>query len=232
MEQNTHVAGFFGKVMSHGDFVMRRLPAGFLREWDNWLQAGLQHSRERLGEQWLAVYLCSPVWRFALSAGVCGEQAWCGVMIPSLDRVGRYFPLTLAASAPPAPLLQRLEFDGDWYGQLERLALSSLADGFSLERFDAQVDCLAPLSPAMGVLPQEGGFASPAAASWLDIPGLDRLAEALPWLRIQIDDERLAGHCLFWTEGSPQLPPSLLVSAGLPSAMTFADMLDGRHYRE
>lgn len=64
----------------------------FVRSWDEWLQAGLRASRERVGAGWEQAYRCSPIWHFALAAGVCGESAWAGVMIPSVDRVGRYFP--------------------------------------------------------------------------------------------------------------------------------------------
>jgi type VI secretion system protein ImpM len=131
-------AGFFGKVPSHGDFVSRRLPADFVAPWDAWLQAGLADSRVRLGDGWLPIYLNSPIWRFALGAGVCGPQAWAGVMMPSVDRVGRYFPLTLVhvvsadgRTAPCWPVA-----GAHWYHRLETLALSCLDAGFLLARFD------------------------------------------------------------------------------------------------
>lgn len=129
--------GFFGKVPSLGDFVSRRLAPEFLSPWDAWLQAGLQCSRERLGEQWLEVYLCSPIWHFALAAGVCGEQGWAGVMIPSVDRVGRYFPLTVVATVGEGLLL-----DATWHGEVERLALSALDEALSQEVFDEWVQAL------------------------------------------------------------------------------------------
>jgi type VI secretion system protein ImpM len=45
--------GFYGKVTTHGDFVTRRLPRSFIDSWDEWLQLGLQHSKQRLGNAWL-----------------------------------------------------------------------------------------------------------------------------------------------------------------------------------
>jgi type VI secretion system protein ImpM len=132
-------AGFFGKVPSHGDFLSRRLPRSFIGPWDDWLQLGLAESRLRLGQQWLPLYLNSPAWRFALGAGVCGPAAWLGVMIPSVDRVGRYFPLTLALSFDPAGA-HSPGAPGDiqaWFERLESLALSCLAPHFSLAPFDA-----------------------------------------------------------------------------------------------
>ena len=51
--------GFFGKLVSHGDFVSRRLPESFMQVWDSWLQHGLLASREALGATWLETYLTS-----------------------------------------------------------------------------------------------------------------------------------------------------------------------------
>ncbi|ARB30428.1 type VI secretion system-associated protein TagF [Pseudomonas tolaasii] len=216
--------GFFGKVASLGDFVSRRLPSTFLNPWDACLQAGLQCSRERLGEQWLEVYLCSPIWHFALAAGVCGDSGWAGVMIPSVDRVGRYFPLTLATAGEDVPLLARLERDVLWYGQLERLALSALSEVFSLDAFDE----------ALLALPSPGCW-TPASythdvstpARWLDLPDPERIGDGMPQLSAQIDALGLAGHSLFWTEGSPRVAPSIWVGEGLPDGETFADMIGG-----
>jgi len=81
--------GWFGKIPSVGDFVTRRLPPGFVKPWDQWLQTGMSESRRRMGERWVDVYLTFPVWRFLLPVGVLGSTAWTGVLMPSVDRVGR-----------------------------------------------------------------------------------------------------------------------------------------------
>uniref|UniRef100_UPI0013C2CB68 type VI secretion system-associated protein TagF n=1 Tax=Pseudomonas viridiflava TaxID=33069 RepID=UPI0013C2CB68 len=49
---------------------------------------------------WLDAYLVSPLWRFAVPANLLGSQPVAGVMMPSIDRVGRYFPLTIACLLP------------------------------------------------------------------------------------------------------------------------------------
>lgn len=97
--------GFYGKLASRGDFVSRGLPQSFIQPWDQWLAAGLQASQQQLGEQWLQAYLVSPLWRFALAPGVCGESPVVGVVMPSIDRVGRYFPLTVAQLLAPGESL-------------------------------------------------------------------------------------------------------------------------------
>src|SRR5690606_39018525 len=95
-----HEPGFYGKLPSRGDFVSRRLPQPFVATWDAWLQQGIAASQAALGQRWLDVYLTSPIWRFALAPQVCGGAAYIGVLVPSVDRVGRYFPLTAALALP------------------------------------------------------------------------------------------------------------------------------------
>jgi type VI secretion system protein ImpM len=150
------VTGYFGKVSTHGDFVSRRLPPGLVAAWDEWLQQCIQASREQLGEQWLNHYLTSPVWRFAISPGVLGPDGLAGVMMPSVDRVGRYFPLMMAATGAP-PLLEWVQRHGAWFDALDALARESLAAAFTLARFDTA------LEPALALAP--GAVSAPAGAA-------------------------------------------------------------------
>ena len=92
--------GFYGKIPGRGDFVQAGLPRAFVDPWDAWMQRMILASRAVLGEGWLPAWLEAPVWRFALSPGVCGPGSVLGLWMPSVDSVGRYFPLTLAAVAP------------------------------------------------------------------------------------------------------------------------------------
>src|SRR5215470_14234575 len=93
--------GFYGKLPSHGDFISRSVADAFIDRWDAWLQAGMAQSRQDLGNDWLDLFLTSPVWRFALERGVIGGNAFAGILLPSVDRVGRYFPLTVVAELLP-----------------------------------------------------------------------------------------------------------------------------------
>jgi type VI secretion system protein ImpM len=213
--------GFFGKVTSHGDFVGRRLPPSFREPWDGWLQGGLQASREALGPRWLAIYLSSPFWRFALAPGVCGAQGWAGVLMPSVDRVGRYFPLTLAAGTDAPPLDCVMQHD-TWYGRLEELALLSLRQPFSLDEFDAALAALE--APGGQGRPPPGG-AVIALDPGEPLPG--QLANAPAALLHRVAAAALDGHSLWWTSGAPQVAPCLLVCRGLPAAAAFPALLDG-----
>lgn len=130
------VIGYFGKIPSHGDFVSRGLPPALVAAWDAWLQQCMLESQRQLGDEWLPLYLNSPVWRFAISPGILGAEGLGGVMMPSVDRVGRYFPLMVAAVGT-APLIDWLRKQSAWYGEVEEMAREALDPAFSQERFDA-----------------------------------------------------------------------------------------------
>ena len=79
---NGQITGVFGKLPAHGDFIYRDLPTQFVNVLDSWLQGFVGGSREQLGEQWLDIYLTSPIWRFAFSEGVVDEHGWAGLFLP------------------------------------------------------------------------------------------------------------------------------------------------------
>ena len=89
-------AGWYGKIPALGDFASRRLSTEFISTWDSWLQHSMAASRATLGERWLDIYLTSPIWRFALMPETVDASAWAGLLMPSVDKVGRHFPLTFA----------------------------------------------------------------------------------------------------------------------------------------
>jgi type VI secretion system protein ImpM len=92
------MVGFYGKVPARGDFVRSGLPRDFIEAWDSWLSEVMSISKEIGGDAWLPAFLEAPVWRFALPPGLCGASAVVGLMLPSVDKAGRYFPLTFAAA--------------------------------------------------------------------------------------------------------------------------------------
>lgn len=135
--------GYFGKLPVHGDFVGHGLPRAVENGLDVWLRAAMRASQIQLGRAWLDAFLVTPVWHFAVPAGAFGPETVLGVMMPSVDRVGRYFPLVIAGSFP-MPMMQALHaVDGcGFYPGAEAAALSVLGSGLSIGAFNAAIEAL------------------------------------------------------------------------------------------
>lgn len=240
--------GFFGKLPSRGDFVSRRLAGDFVERWDAWLAAGLAASRERLGDAWLEVYLTSPIWRFALAPGACGPQGQIGVMMPSVDKVGRYFPLAAAAGlGRERSVLDAASALEDWYADVENLLLETLAETpLELDELDRRLARLLPSDdPPVGAESPSTEASSPPSAALSADADPTRVADCgagAPRHLGKRDDQSLRealetlgglaleglGQCSFWwTQGSERIAPCALVVRGLPAAETFVAMLDG-----
>ncbi len=144
------IAGFFGKLPSRGDFVRTDLPADFIAPWDIWCQRMMAESRRVLDDRWEAAWLQAPVWRFALPQGGCGEGAVLGVWLPSVDCVGRHFPLTIAAVAACALPELVVQAGGflEHAEQAGRDALTLALDPADLTRRVADAVQLAPVPDA------------------------------------------------------------------------------------
>jgi type VI secretion system protein ImpM len=226
------VPGLYGKLPAAGDFVSRRLPAGFIRTWDAWIQSALTASREQLEADWLDVYLTSPIWRFIISPGSGEERAAVGILMPSVDKVGRYFPLTLAAMLDHRHALPHLFVAAaDWFDALEQLALSALADGFQMDTFDRELQALAldPSLPSAGDPQPDGGRnrESGAAPIRIEMEALEHLPDAFRELGTCLLMRHYATYSLWSTDGSDLLHPSLLIYRGLPPATDFSGFLTG-----
>jgi type VI secretion system protein ImpM len=94
----THV-GFCGKVPFAGDFIARGLPAAERERLEDFLLGGLQvvGGMPGFAESWAVM----PIWRFAARPGALTQAMCIGIVLPSVDRVGRQFPLAVLALAAP-----------------------------------------------------------------------------------------------------------------------------------
>lgn len=222
--------GYHGKLVAKGDFVTRRLPRSFVGPWDSWLQDVIGDSRARMGEAWLDAYLTSPIWRFVLPAGLCGEAAAAGVLMPSVDRVGRYFPLTIVAMlADGADILVAPVAAGDWFGKAEELARSALADGFDFDGFDAEVAALGiPAAGASGPAAAGATVAEVGPGLRLAIPSADAVDQVYRQLAERFLNASYPRFSLWWTSGSEGAAGTFIACSGLPSVEGFAAFLDGR----
>jgi type VI secretion system ImpM family protein len=210
--------GFYGKLPSAGDFVQRRLPAAFVERWDRHFQRAIETGRRELGGQWSAALRDGLAWRFVLPAQVCGDGAWCGVIGPAEDCVGRSFPMMLAApwAGDPAGILG----NHAWFDALERVYRGAQYEAVSVETFDARVAALPhPLASARHAaqfwqrLDWDGGqwqlgSTEGSAAAVL-------LTEA--WRQLHA---RPGAWCLWWTQGAQRV----ITTRGLPRS--YATLLE------
>jgi len=228
--------GFYGKLHTHGDFLRRRVADDFVSAWDSWLQQCMAESRRVLGDAWLDTYLTSPVWRFALTPHVCGGAAVAGLLVPSVDRVGRYFPLTLVWETPTK--LSTLEIAVQYrsgFEHAERLLLDTLAaEHVEFAEFDRRVMELAThfepsqaeIGPRLTSATVSAWNAPAARPSCLPLQS----AASLPLTAIQLYGQLLdagGGGACWWTDGSAAVDPSWLISRGLPDGTLYSAMLDG-----
>lgn len=220
--------GFFGKLPGRGDFVTRRLPRPMVQTWDQWLAQGIESSQQALGGRWLEVYLSSPLWRFHLTPGVCGDSAWAGIMMPSVDRVGRYFPLTVAVAVPRHVGASRFLREGaSWFEHAESLMLSVLDEhqhGFDLDGFSAAVAALgqpAANSDSLGPLPVAG---APVRVEVADVEDVAPVHDVIASAAFHAAHPQVT---VWWTSGSEHVAPCMLYASGLPAPDYFASMLAG-----
>ena len=226
--------GLYGKLHTHGDFVSRRLPQEFVSPWDEWLQGGIAECKVVLGSAWESIYRDAPVWRFLLAPGACGDSAWAGIVQPSVDRVGRYFPLTIAAALPPdTDALCTLFAAASWYSEVEREAAVTFEGIGSLDDLDSRLeglmfpaDCLvAAVDADEDTLPiAERVFSAMKVSLRNDNVSCDAAKAALGLEQVAVGP----WDCLWMNTGSSHLEPVLLVTKALPAPRYFCALLDGQ----
>lgn len=194
--------GWYGKLPALGDFLHRNLPEAFLPAWDAWLQSGMATAAREHGDGWRDDFLRFPVWYFlrtlpdaAQTEAVsedASDGAFAGMLIPSADRVGRLYPLTIAFTIP-APLFERMSFTEleSRLEDIEILALAVLNDD-DLRGFEQALDMLPPMRAA--------GAAAPVVAPAALAQQLGRQALLM----------KLRTHTLFWAPDAGPVEPMLL----------------------
>ena len=213
--------GWHGKLPSLGDFASRRLDASFIEPWDDWLAAGLLALRQARPEAWLPAYLGSPSWRFLLQPGVlpgaAGAQAWAGVLMPSVDKVGRYFPLSLVLALGEGPAsTQQMQSLWHWLGRVDELARDALYDDWSAERLEQELARMA----GPGLVPLHASASAwPASGALLEVE-LPRGVDAATLIGIEAQRAwALNARGRAWWYACPdEQAPRLLLSQGLPGA--------------
>lgn len=215
--------GLYGKLPSKRDFIAISASQEFLAAWEPWIQGGVSASTMRLGDTWKPTFLRAPIWRFWLGSEICGETVL-GAFMPSIDAVGRYFPLTLFARAetgpPPSP--PEIEPQDQWFEAAEMLLLSTLEDGVSLDETLAGLRGLP--SP---VLPASSRTRSLQDGTVVADPTEAGFSAAFRSARIADPAQAYGGATFWWTAGGEGFPPATLSRRRMPDPFTFIDMMTG-----
>jgi type VI secretion system protein ImpM len=226
------IAGWYGKLPCLGDFASRRLPPEFIEMWDEWLQRSIAASRQQLGEGWLELFLKSPMWRFALTPGVCGSYAWAGLLVPSVDRVGRYFPLTLVVPIEASDgNLAHVFAAESWYAELEKIGLAALNVDFDPEQLEAAL-ARNPFPPSRGASPQDG--VAREMAAWIAggsqprgflFSGGDSIGEVMDDASQALYAASAAGRTFWWAVSDTSAATEAHGTVGMPPADYYAVLL-------
>ncbi len=227
------MAGCYGKIPSLGDFLSRNLPATFVEGWDGWLRrvmAGCAQS----GGDWSDRYLGSPIWRFVLSAGAGGGHARAGILVPSVDRIGRCFPLTILEPLPDdsTSIAAAMAWE-EGYERAEMLALGAISQALEAEVFIQRLaDLQAPWAVRDPASPPVERWRSTSASGFgTRLPGapggagdLDTFAAALA---LPLLAQTEAGYSIWWHFDWEQRSAATMMFAGLPPAEAACAMLLG-----
>lgn len=227
---STPHACWFGKLPSIGDFVGRRMPHALATDWDYWLRSGLDQLRSDAPQSWTQRFVLSPIWFFLTPARITGAPA-CGVIAPSVDRVGRFYPLTVMslaserqqAMAEPAALARFLVGVHAAVVDARRLPLSPdeidarLADLPS--PFEGGKAAAAPVSPLIADILADLDAASEAAASAPQV--------ALPNADLRPLLHRNAESSLWWVSPTAQWPFQELSHTGALHRPLFLRLFQG-----
>jgi len=219
--------GLFGKLSAKRDFIALATPRAFLEVWEPWVQACIAASQHQLGREWQNAFLTAPLWRFWLGADLSGATAL-GVFMPSVDGIGRYYPLTLlavadASSSIPPP---DLDLQDHWFALAEEFLLSTLERSKSFEEISARLDDM-PVPHVEPTVSSAKGILSFGDKTIGAMTAGGTFQSALTALR-QGNHGTSAAASFWWTEGGGDFPPMALSTHGLPDAFSYSAMLTGK----
>ncbi len=225
--QRFYTPGLYGKLPAHGDFVVRDLPSSFVNDWDLWLQQFMNGTRERIGNDWLNIYLTSPLWRFVLSPGVIDSNVWAGIVMPSVDRVGRYFPFSIALKLPgDVNPLDFLTAKSNWFAEMEELTISALHGQVTLDDLSQRLaQCKLTLNSSYRrAMPMKG-----IKDLYSEMEFEEQLpASIYPQFLDYCLSEMFSSYSVWATDGSERVSPCLFTTQHLPTMEKMSAMLDGQ----
>jgi type VI secretion system protein ImpM len=155
------VAGIFGKLPAHGDFVRRGWPDETIDAVDRWLTAGVAALRDSRDEDAFADAMrAAPMWHGHVPAGQLGPLALHLAVAPSTDRAGRLFPIAAG-----------------WAGR-GRAGSATVLDESIYDAVAGRLDADALVAALDGAAADGEGHAPAVSAWWPGVPGGEPAVES------------------------------------------------------
>jgi type VI secretion system protein ImpM len=162
------IAGLFGKLPAHGDFVRRGWPDETVDAVDGWLTAGIAAARETRDDADFATWMhAAPMWQGYVPPGVLGPMALHVGVAPSIDRAGRLFPIAAGIAGEAQAVWPRTSGFGALLDTAIYHAIAGLVDA------DGLVEAIS--IDTAGVA---GGQAPATSAWWMGAPAGPPAVEA------------------------------------------------------
>jgi type VI secretion system protein ImpM len=216
--------GIFGKLPQKRDFIAFGIPRAILEPFENWLQSAVAASKNELGRNWQDQYLVAPIWRFWGGKDIFGVDC-IGVIMPSVDQVGRFFPLSVIYYDESGNgLVPPVSAENDqWFTDLEERLLHTLDEEDDIEARLLTEGLAAPEEEVENS--QRVGKSFDKGRIWREygMPVSELLAN------ISQSDYRAAceGRSFWWTNGGRSFGSIVYSQQGLPDPYFFTSMITG-----
>lgn len=218
--------GLYGKLPAKRDFIAIGAPRAFLRVWEPWMEKGMEESHALLPDaDWKNLFGSAPIWRFWLGPSLCGEVI-VGAFMPSMDALGRLFPLTLIGLAEnKSDVLAPPDIDrhDPWFERVEEFLLSTLAPDAS---FETTLEALADLGVCAFANAAETGEGGPASCPPSPTGARPSLKGRFAAFRRKQRDRLAADASTYWwTAGSESREPLAWTENSMPDPIAFGNMI-------
>ena len=212
--EQAHI-GLIGKHPGYGDFLRAGLSQTTADALSDWADRTLSDLRDSVGNDWPAFWAGAQSLRFWAGRAVLGRTL-AGILRPSQDRVGRRYPLILAAEGAHVPPPMQAEDQSLWAGLESHLDAAQPGQGAK-----ALLDGL-----SVAVAPEDAQTTATGPTIWAHHPEGD--LDALLRSAAKADPERaMLIRSYWWAPGRSGRAAVWLGCTGLPNAQALGWLLTG-----
>jgi len=223
---NLHPVAWYGKLPSAADFVGRRMPHAMETAWDNWVRSGMDQVRHETGAKWQERFVNCPIWFFMYPTQVQGVLA-AGAIAPSIDRVGRYYPITVMAlsASQPSGFTDDAQVS-QFFSGLRSAVIDARRIPLRVEQMDERV--LRLCSPFQSSIPQDDlivDILSDLKSADAENPAQSSCLPGLDWRNLFTAGSNTS---IWWVSPSAQFRHEMVVHHGPLHRPLFARLFKGQ----